>query len=319
MTTTVVERPIKVGALLWPQTNSWPALRDAAIRADAAGIDSLWTWDHLMAIVGPWEQPILEGWTTLAALAALTERATLGLMVGANTFRNPGLTAKLATTLDHVSGGRAILGIGGAWFQREHDGYGFDETWGSGFGERLDRLDESVMLLRRLLDGERIEEHVGRFYTMRDALCEPRPVQAHLPILIGGSGPKKTLRTTARYADAWNSGGTAEELRRKDAILRERCAEIGRNHDEIERTASVWMTIRDDPAEARRVLGANAVANGDTLADDDVVFVGSPQQIADELRPIVDVGFRHILIDAMAPYDAETLERLPQVRELLTG
>jgi F420-dependent oxidoreductase-like protein len=309
---------IKIGALLWPQTNSWPALRDAAVRADRAGLDSLWTWDHLMAIVGPWEQPILEGWTTLAALAALTERATLGLMVGANTFRNPGLTAKLATTLDHVSGGRAVLGIGGAWFEREHDAYGFDETWGSGFGERLDRLDESVMLLRRLLDGERIGKHEGRFYTMRDALCEPRPVQAHLPLLIGGSGPKKTLRTTARYADAWNSGGTAEQLAAKDAILRERCAEVGRNHEEIERNVTVWMAIRDDPAEARRVLAANAAANGDTLADDDQVFVGSPQKIADELRPIVEVGFRHILIDAMAPYDAETLERLPRVRELLS-
>jgi F420-dependent oxidoreductase-like protein len=309
---------IKIGALLWPQTNTWPALRDAAVRADRAGLDSLWTWDHLMAIVGPWEQPILEGWATLAALAALTERATLGLMVGANTFRNPGLTAKLATTLDHVSGGRAILGIGGAWFEREHDAYGFDETWGSGFGERLDRLDESVMLLRRLLDGERIGNHEGRFYTMRDALCEPRPVQAHLPILIGGSGPKKTLRTTARYADAWNSGGTAEQLAAKDAILRERCAEVGRNHEEIERNVTVWMAIRDDPAEARRVLAANAAANGDTLADDDQVFVGSPEKIADELRPIVEVGFRHILIDAMAPYDAETLERLPQVRELLS-
>jgi F420-dependent oxidoreductase-like protein len=309
---------IKIGALLWPQTNTWPALRDAAVRADRAGLDSLWTWDHLMAIVGPWEQPILEGWATLAALAALTERASLGLMVGANTFRNPGLTAKLATTLDHVSGGRAILGIGGAWFEREHDAYGFDETWGSGFGERLDRLDESVMLLRRLLDGERIGNHEGRFYTMRDALCEPRPVQAHLPILIGGSGPKKTLRTTARYADAWNSGGTAEQLAAKDAILRERCAEVGRNHEEIERNVTVWMAIRDDPAEARRVLAGNAAANGDTLADDDQVFVGSPDKIADELRPIVEVGFRHILIDAMAPYDAETLERLPQVRELLS-
>jgi F420-dependent oxidoreductase-like protein len=309
---------VKIGALLWPQTNTWPALRDAAVRADRAGLDSLWTWDHLMAIVGPWEQPILEGWATLAALAGLTERATLGLMVGANTFRNPGLTAKLATTLDHVSGGRANLGIGGAWFEREHDAYGFDETWGSGFGERLDRLDESVMLLRRLLDGERIGNHEGRFYTMRDALCEPRPVQAHLPILIGGSGPKKTLRTTARYADAWNSGGTAEQLAAKDAILRERCAEVGRNHEEIERNVTVWMAIRDDPAEARRVLAGNAAANGDTLADDDQVFVGSPDKIADELRPIVEVGFRHILIDAMAPYDAETLERLPQVRELLS-
>jgi alkanesulfonate monooxygenase SsuD/methylene tetrahydromethanopterin reductase-like flavin-dependent oxidoreductase (luciferase family) len=240
-------------------------------------------------------------------------------MVGANTFRNPGLTAKLATTLDQISGGRAFLGIGGAWFKREHDAYGFDETWGSGFGERLDRLDESVMLLRRLLDGERIAEHVGRFYTMRDALCEPRPIQARLPILIGGSGPQKTLRTAARYADAWNAGGTAEELRAKDAILRERCAEVGRNPDEIERTVTVWLAIRDDPAEARRALATNAAANGDTLGDDDQAFLGSPEKIADELRPIVEVGFRHILIDAMAPYDGETLERLPQVRELLTG
>jgi alkanesulfonate monooxygenase SsuD/methylene tetrahydromethanopterin reductase-like flavin-dependent oxidoreductase (luciferase family) len=310
---------VRVGALLWPQTGSWPALRDAAVRADTAGLDSLWTWDHQMSIVGPWQGPILEGWSTLAALAALTTRPTLGLMVGANTFRNPGLTAKLATTLDHISGGRAILGIGGAWFEREHDAYGIAE-WGSGFGERLDRLDESVLLLRRLLDGERIADHTGRFYRMHDALVEPRPIQKRLPILIGGSGPQKTLRTTARYADGWNTEGSVDELRAKDAILRERCAEVGRNPDEIERTTSVWMVIRDDPAEARRVLAANAAANGDKLADDDdSVYVGSPQKIADELRPIVELGFRHVIVDAMAPYDAETLERLPDVRERLAG
>jgi F420-dependent oxidoreductase-like protein len=308
---------VRVGALLWPQTQGWPALRDAAVRADKAGLDSLWTWDHLMSIVGPFQGPILEGWTTLAALAAITTRPTVGLMVGANTFRNPGLTAKLATTLDHVSGGRAVLGIGGAWFEREHRAYGI-EAWGSGFGERLDRLDESVMLLRRLLDGERIADHAGRFYRMHDALVEPRPVQKRLPILIGGSGPKKTLRTTARYADAWNVGGSVEDLRAKDGILRERCAEVGRNPDEIERTTSVWMVIREDAAEARRVAAANAAANGDELADDDdEVFVGSPDKIADELRPIVELGFRHVIVDAMAPYDAETLERLPEVRERL--
>ncbi len=310
---------VKIGALLWPQTASWPAIRDAALRADRAGLDSLWTWDHLMAIVGPWEGPILEGWTTLAALAAITERPTLGLMVGANTFRNPGLTAKLATTLDHVSGGRAVLGIGGAWFEREHDAYGFDDTWGSGFGERLDRLDESVMLLRRLLDGERFS-HEGRFYTMRDALCEPRPVQDHLPILIGGSGPKKTLRTTARYADAWNTGGSLDELRRKDATLRERCDEVGRNPDEIERTITISMAIRNESGEARRVLAATAAANGDTLTDDDAAdaYMGTPQAIADKLRPIVELGFRHVLIDSVGPYDAETIERLPEVRDLLS-
>ena len=307
---------VRVGALLWPQTDGWPAIRDAAVRADKAGLDSLWTWDHLMAIVGAFEQPILEGWTTLAAMAVLTERPTLGLMVGANTFRNPGLTAKLATTLDHLSGGRAFLGIGGAWFEREHDGYGID--FGSGFGERLDRLDESVMLIRRLLDGERIADHTGPVYRMHDALVEPRPIQKRLPIMIGGSGPKKTLRTTARYADGWNAEGSVEELRAKDAILRERCDEVGRNTDEIERTTSVWMVIRDDPAEARRIMAANAAANGDTLSDDDLVYVGSPDKIADELRPIVELGFRHVIVDAMAPYDAETLERLPDVRERLS-
>jgi F420-dependent oxidoreductase-like protein len=308
---------IRVGALLWPQTDSWPELRDAALRADRAGVDSLWTWDHLNAIVGPWEQPILEGWTTLAGLAPITTTATLGLMVGANTFRNPGLTAKLATTLDHLSGGRAVLGIGGAWFEREHEAFGI-EAWGSGFGERLDRLDEAVGLLRRLLDGERVT-HEGRFYTFHDALCEPRPIQPHLPILIGGSGPQKTLRTTARYADGWNAGGRPEELVRHDAILRERCAEIGRDPDEIERTVSDWLIIRDDPAEARRVLDGALARNGTRYGSDDHAYLGTPRQIADELRPAVEVGFRHVITDLMRPYDAETIDRMPELREALAG
>ncbi len=307
---------MKLGAQLWSQHASWAEFRDAALAAEAGGWDSVWTWDHLLAIFGPWEQPIFEGWMVLSALASLTSRLRLGLMVGANTFRNPGLTAKVATTLDQASNGRAVVGIGGAWFEREHEAFGF-ETWGSGFGERLDRLDEAVMLLRRLLDGERIADHRGRFYALRDALCEPRPVQPHLPILIGGSGPQKTLRTTARYADAWNTGGSVEALRRKDATLRDRCAEIGRNPDEIERTVSDWFLIRDDAAEARRVLGRLAAANGDSLGADDTVYVGSPRKIADDLRPVVELGFRHIIVDAMAPYDAETIERLPEVRELL--
>src|SRR3954453_15533580 len=139
---------MRFGAQLWSQHTTWPEFRDAALAAEAAGWDSVWTWDHLNAIFGPWEQPILEGWTTLAALGALTKKPTLGLMVGANTFRNPGLTAKLATTLDHVSEGRAVLGIGGAWFEREHDAFGF-ETWGSGFPERLGRVRGAGVALRR--------------------------------------------------------------------------------------------------------------------------------------------------------------------------
>src|SRR5690242_11856924 len=144
---------VKFGLQLWPQSTTWQELRDSAIAAEKAGWDSIWVWDHLLAIQGPWQQPIFEGWTLLAAIASMTSRVRVGLMVGANTFRNPGLTAKLATTLDHVSNGRAVLGIGGAWFEREHDAFGID--FGATVGERLDRLDEAVMLMRRLLDGER--------------------------------------------------------------------------------------------------------------------------------------------------------------------
>jgi len=313
---TTNRHPLRIGALLWPQTDSWSEICNAARTLDAAGLDSIWTWDHLMAIVGRWEQPILEGWTLLAGLAAVTQRPTLGLMVGANTFRNPGLTTKLATTLDHISNGRAYLGIGGAWFQREHEGYGID--FGSGFGERLDRLDEAVMLMRRLLDGERIDRHEGKHYTMVDALCEPRPIQQRLPILIGGSGPQKTLRTTARYADAWNTAGSVEDLRRKDGTLRERCAEVGRDPDEIERTVTFDIVIRDDPKEARRVMAAGLEANGTRLDNDDPL-VGPPEKIADRLRPTVELGFRHILIDSRRPYDLETLERLAEVKSLLAS
>src|SRR4029079_13468550 len=127
---------LRFGAQLWSQTTTWPQFRDASVAAEAAGWDSIWTWDHLNAIFGPWEQPIFEGWSILTATAAVTQRIRLGLLVGANTFRNPGLTAKLATTMDHVSDGRAILGIGGAWFEREHDAYGF-ATWGSRFRGQL--------------------------------------------------------------------------------------------------------------------------------------------------------------------------------------
>ena len=195
---------MQFGAAYWINRTTWPDLRDACLAAERAGWDSLWIDDHLLADEGDPTDAKFEGWTTLAALAALTVRPRLGLLVAANTFRSPGLTAKLATTLDHLSGGRAVLGIGGGWFAREHEAFGID--FGAGFGERLDRLDEAVGLIRRLLDGESVT-HDGRFYAMHDAICEPRPVQARLPILIGGSGPTKTLRTTARYADLWNGYG----------------------------------------------------------------------------------------------------------------
>jgi alkanesulfonate monooxygenase SsuD/methylene tetrahydromethanopterin reductase-like flavin-dependent oxidoreductase (luciferase family) len=308
--------PVKLGFLIWPQTASWPAIRDAAVKAEASGASSLWTWDHLNAIVGPWEAPILEGWTVLAAWSQVTSKATLGLMVGANTFRNPGLTAKLATTLDHLSGGRAVLGLGGAWFEREHEAFGID--FGSGFGERLDRLDESVMLIRRLLDGETVT-HDGPVYPMKDALCQPLPVQARLPIMIGGSGPRKTLRTLAKYGDQWNGMGSLEKLAASDAILRRHCEDVGRDQAEIERTTTVFMVIRDTREAAVQVLSGQMAALNEPIDEGDLRFCGTPAEIAANLRPVVELGFRHILVDLPAPYDAETLDRVGEVIALLNA
>ena len=274
----------------------------------------MWTWDHVLAIFGPWEQPILEGWATLAALGPLTKRVRLGLMVGANTFRNPGLTAKLATTLDHVSGGRAVLGIGGAWFEREHEAFGI--PFGTGFGERLDRLDEAVMLMRRLLDGERFS-HAGRFYTFNDALCEPRPVQSHLPILVGGSGPKKTLRTVALRADGWNTSGDIEEVRGKLANLRAHCDAVGRDLSDIELSVSFPIIVRDRRADAEAAWAGLMAHNASPNAGQVPHVFGSPPEIADELRPFVELGFRTIIVRLPGPHDLETIARMHEVWEQL--
>lgn len=307
--------PIRFGAQLWSQASAWPRFREAAREAEAAGWDSVWTWDHLLSIIGPPDQPIFEGWSALAALSSVTTRVRLGLMVGANTFRNPGLTAKLATTLDHVSEGRAVLGIGGAWMEREHDAFGIQ--FGAGFGERLDRLDEAVMLLRRLLDGERVT-HEGAYYTLREAICEPRPVQARLPILIGGSGPKKTLRTVALRGDGWNTSGWVDEVRGKLETLDGHCADVGRDRSEIELTLSFPIVLRDRRADAEAAFAGLMANNRAESAGNVPHLFGSPAEVADELRPYVAMGFRTVIVRLPAPYDAETLARIGEVRAALT-
>lgn len=307
---------MRFGLQLWSQATDWPTFRDAALAAEANGWDSVWTWDHLLAIFGPWEQPIFEGWTAMAALGPITSRVRVGLMVGANTFRNPGLTAKLATTLDHVSGGRAVLGIGGAWFEREHDAFGID--LGTSPGRRLDWLDEAVMLMRRLLDGERFS-HQGDTYTFHDALVAPRPVQARLPILVGGVGRRKTLRTVAARADAWNMSGTVEDARDALAALRAHAAEVGRDLSTLEKTISFPLVIDDDASTARDRMGALMAANGVTSMGAGPHLTGSPTVVADAIRPYRDLGFETVIVRMPAPYDRQTIERIGEVEEDLAG
>ncbi len=297
---------IRLGALSWNQYTPWADLREAGIRADRLGFHSIWTWDHLYPIVGSHEGPIHEGWLTLAAWAEVTEQARIGLMVGANTFRNPALVAKMATTLDHISEGRAVLGIGGAWFETEHRAYGLD--FGGSPGERLRWLEEAVKIMRGMLHGE--APSGDRYYHAHEVRNDPAPVQETLPILIGGGGEKKTLRIVARYADACNVGGGFENVKRKDEILRRHCQEVGREESDIERTVGMGMCIiRDDPADARRLANEIFERNGRAEPWKNQL-IGTPEQVAETMRPFLDINFRHFIIGFPSPHDAETMERL---------
>jgi alkanesulfonate monooxygenase SsuD/methylene tetrahydromethanopterin reductase-like flavin-dependent oxidoreductase (luciferase family) len=221
----------------------WPTFERAAKRVDELGFEHVWTWDHLHAIFGEPQQPVFDGWISLAAWAKVTSRVRLGLMVGANTFRNPGLVAKMATTLDHASEGRAIVGLGAAWFEYEHTAHGFD--FGRSPGERLAWLDEAAAAIRTVLDGGSATSEPGAHYAFRDLRQEPLPLQKRLPIMIGGSGERKTLRTVAKYADMWNMSGAPDKVRHKMEVLDQHCADVGRDPTTIERTISCKLFIRD--------------------------------------------------------------------------
>jgi len=320
MTTHRDRYPIRVGALLWPQQTDWAQMSAAARLADRVGLDSVWTWDHLHAIVGDPMQPILEGWTTLAAWAAQTERIGLGLMVGANTFRNPGLTAKSAVTVDHISGGRAWLGLGGAWFGYEHTAHGID--FGTGFGQRLDWFDEAVAGITALLWGGAVTSAPGARYHFRELQHHPLPFRGPgtLPLMVGGEGERKTLRTVARYAQGWNAGGSVEHLRHKVEVLRRHCEAVGRDPLDIELTTNRHLVLRDDRREAERVMAAGLANNGSGhRIDHDIDFVGSEEEVAELWRGYLDLGVTHVVADLPAPFDHQTIERLPRLRELVTA
>jgi alkanesulfonate monooxygenase SsuD/methylene tetrahydromethanopterin reductase-like flavin-dependent oxidoreductase (luciferase family) len=306
---------IKFGALCWNQHTDWQSLLRAGIRADELGYDTLWTWDHLYPIIGDSTGPIFEGWLTITAWAQATKRIRMGLMVGANTFRNPALVAKMATTLDHISGGRAILGIGGAWFEEEHEDFGME--FGSGFPERLRWLGEALPIMRGMLDGTE-PVAAGPHYGSKNTRNLPAPIQAHLPICIGGGGEQVTLKLVAKYGDMNNIGGKVEDMARKEEILLQHCATVGRDPSEIERSTGIGTVfIRDDAAEAERLFHEAFDRNRIARHWEDQP-VGTPEQVAEKLAPKVALGYRHLIAGMPATYDEESMVRLvTEVKPLL--
>jgi len=279
--------------------------------AEGAGFSTVTVMDHLYQIpgVGPITDPMLEGWSVLAALARETSRVRLGTLVTGVTYRNPALLAKTATTLDVISAGRALFGLGAAWNDVEHDGYGFEFP---PVRERMDRLDEALTIVRAMFTEER-PSFEGRFYRIREALNEPRPIQpGGPPILVGGGGEQRTLRIAARHADLthWFAIGI-EPLRRKTEILERYCAEMGRDPASIERTMGAPVIVAANDAEAQAFL--------ERMPEDRRPFaqVGTVQQMAGAMRPYLDAGFTGFTFNNSMYRTPDQIARLGELLALI--
>jgi F420-dependent oxidoreductase-like protein len=286
---------------------------EQARAAEAAGFSLVTVMDHLYQIrgVGSNTEPMLEGWSVLAALARETRSVRLGTLVTGVTYRNPALLAKMATTLDAISGGRALLGLGAAWNDEEHAGYGFEFP---PIRERMDRLDEALAIIRAMFTEAR-PSFAGTHYTISEAINEPRPVQRDGPaIMVGGGGEQRTLRIAAKYADMthWFPLGM-DVLRHKTEVLEGYCAEIGRDPSTIERTMAAPVVVAVSDREARafvEALPAERRAH---------VLAGTPEQMAAAIKPYLDAGFTGFTFNNSIYRTTEQIAAIGELLRLIGG
>jgi alkanesulfonate monooxygenase SsuD/methylene tetrahydromethanopterin reductase-like flavin-dependent oxidoreductase (luciferase family) len=311
---------LRLGFQVWGQYVAWPELMAIGREIDELGFDDLWSNDHFfpqaaagVGSLGELDGPVFEGWSILFGWAGLTRTARMGCLVSGAGYRNPALLVKMATALDHATGGRAALGLGAGWFEREHHAFGFEFP---PLGQRLDRMGEAAAICRGLLDGQSVT-YDGDWFTTVDARNDPAPVQSRLPIAIGGSGEKRTLRFVAQYADIWNADqDDPESFRRRSGILDEHCRAVGRDPGTIERTAGLpapcIRPTREAAVEALTEIlqqqampyeAAHKMASGSP-------FTGPAETVAAELRRYHDAGLDGVMFDWPAPFDRPTLEAL---------
>lgn len=272
----------------------FPSVIEQARAAEAAGFDAAFVMDHFYQLpnLGAPEEPMLEAYTALGALATATERIQLSTLVTGNTYRNPAMLAKTVTTLDVVSGGRAVLGIGAGWFEFEHIGYGYE--FGT-FTERFERLEEALAIIAPMLHGQH-PTFEGKWYHTREALNNPR-IRDDLPIMLGGGGEKKTFGMAARYADHLNIICNASELPQKIAAVRARCEENDRDPETLETSFLAFAIIDEDGDRARKLQAeVSAKQGGADLSDRQ--FVGTPDDVAEQVqRRVLDHGVDGIIVN----------------------
>jgi F420-dependent oxidoreductase-like protein len=271
-----------------------------ACRAENAGFDTVFVMDHFyqLPMIGAPDEPMLEAYTLLGALAARTSRVRLATLVTGNTYRNPALLAKVVTTLDVISGGRAVLGIGAGWFEPEHRAYGFDFKTVRG---RLEALDESLRILRGLFTQERTTLH-GKHYTVDDALALPKPVQKpYPPILIGGTGEKILLRIVAEHADMWNGMGSPERMRQLIDVIARHGEKVGRDTTAIEKTVAMMFCYRSPEREPVMMQIVAGVAQTTPEQARGQIMIGGKQECLDTIERYARAGVTHFIFMLMAP------------------
>jgi alkanesulfonate monooxygenase SsuD/methylene tetrahydromethanopterin reductase-like flavin-dependent oxidoreductase (luciferase family) len=292
-----MKKRMKFGIFTGPQNVSWNEMREVWELADRSGFDSGFVWDHLIPLIGDLDNDQLEGWTVLSALAMVTEKLEVGHLVLANTFRHPAVLSKMATTLDHATGGRVVLGIGTGYYPAEHESYGLDLPSKK---DRAEMLSESLEIIRGMWSPGRFT-YAGNYYTVKDAPAMPLPVQSPgPPILLGGAG-ERLLRNVARHADRWDlpdgaAGITPDHFRMKLERVRAFCDEIGRDANEIETSTSLVPIIGEETEVARRIRELQERVGWDDEQVQRHVLAGTPERVIEQIHDWREAGVDHLLL-----------------------
>lgn len=301
-----MSHPVRFGIQTSQQNVEWSSMLDLWKKAESWGYDSLWNFDHFYPIFVDPNGPCLEGWTTLAALGQATSRVRIGHLVNGNTYRNPCVLAKMATTLDHVTNGRLNLGIGAGWFELEHRAFGIDFKTVRG---RLEALDEACRILKGMFTGEPFSLK-GRHYTVDNARGLPLPVQKpHPPIMIGGSGEKILLRIVAEHADMWNTSGDAERLAHLVDVIRRHGDAVGRDTAQIEKT--VMMPMCYGGGSEREKFMTQLIAGMQQCTPDEArrrIMMGSKDECLETVARYGKAGVTHFIFMAFQPVFPDELQ-----------
>lgn len=266
--------------------NKWQAAVDIAVRAEELGFDSIWVYDHFHNVPRPAQEAVFECWTTIAAISQRTSTIRLGQMVGCNSYRNPGLLAKITSTVDVISGGRLDWGIGAGWYENEYRGYGYEFAKPS---DRIGMLKETVEIVKSMWTQPETT-YQGKYYTMQRANCDPKPLQdPHPPIWIGGGGEQLTLRVVAQHADVSNFGSSLDEFIKKREILKGHCHAVGRDEAEIRKTISSEVFIRETEAEIE-AAGSLHLWGEPAEVWRSKALVGTPEQVSEKIQKYLDAG-----------------------------